>query len=237
MSLNVLLCDDEEIVIKDLSNSIKAYWGSSIELFCFCNSSDVMQFLGENRNHAFDTAIMDIKLENENGIDLANFLQHKFPELRVIFITGYPDYVPDMFLKLKPYGYLPKPIKHEILHRHLENIQKELLQLPSIYDFSVNGVTISLSQTQICYLESDRAKLKIHTTNGDYITYEKLDNAEQVLDSNFIRCHKSYIVNLNYVKELQEKLFLLFTGELIPISRAKASASMESYFKKKGGVT
>lgn len=103
--MNILVCDDDKEFLDFLSEELIKKYGNAHE-FVFVKSKD--EFLNRLNNYKkfFDVLIMDICLNDSNGIDLACFAQNKFPLLQTIFITGYGDKVEDIFIKIRPYAYV-----------------------------------------------------------------------------------------------------------------------------------
>ena len=82
-----------------------------------------------------------------------------------------------------------------------------------------------------------RNYLEIHTVDGDGVTVPgKLDDAEQQLKSGFVRCHKSYLVNLKYIAKYTATQFVMMNGEIIPISRSKKKEAADRYVLFKGAL-
>ncbi len=79
-----------------------------------------------------------------------------------------------------------------------------------------------LSLDEILYCEVLGRKLYVHTKSGEIIDYySRLEHLEQSVDSRFFRCHRSYLVNLDWVQGLTEGSALLPGGASIPVSRLR----------------
>ena len=86
------------------------------------------------------------------------------------------------------------------------------------------GITEKIANSQIRYIESNAHQLLIHTISGEVALYEKLDVYEKKLHKDFLRVHKSFLVN-----EMKE--VTLQDGTVLPVSKTRYSASRDKYFR------
>lgn len=233
--MRILICDDENAVLKQLEQMIHLY-DESFDVVSTNGAEDILEITKQDKHVRFDVLIMDIMLKDENGIDLAVFLSALFPNIKVIFMTAHQQYVQDIFLKIKPYAYLSKPIKQDVLFGHMENIQHELIRPEETIEITSNNKKFRIKQSEICYIESDRKKTNFVTIKGQYLVYAKLNDVKSKLNKKFVRCHQSYIVNLDYVQKMNDKEFILFSGKRVAISRTKRLETVEIYHKFAGGI-
>ena len=86
---------------------------------------------------------------------------------------------------------------------------------------------------QIAFVESKRRVLHIHVERASrhelITTYARLGDLERELPSYFVRCHKSFLVNLNFVDEVRREAFSLSTGDEVPISRPRKDEMQQAY--------
>ena len=95
----------------------------------------------------------------------------------------------------------------------------------------IKGVLHQLDSRDIVYVESDKRILYIYERNQIYKVYMKLDELEAMELPGFLRCHKSYMVNMNYIKYLSAEGIILKSGKKVPVSRAKYQESKEAFMK------
>ena len=81
----------------------------------------------------------------------------------------------------------------------------------SIKTFNIKGKIFNIEVEKIKYIESNKRVIIIYEEDLKRRIYGKLDEIEEMLSSNFVRCHQSYIVNLEYVRELNTHEFVLRT--------------------------
>ena len=74
----------------------------------------------------------------------------------------------------------------------------------------LNNKNTLIDQNEIQYIERDGTKLKIHTNDKNFETYNSLNKLQSVLPSNFVRCHKSFVVNINNITQIESKSNLIY---------------------------
>ena len=106
----------------------------------------------------------------------------------------------------------------------------------SVKTFSVKGKIFNIKINNIKYIESDKRVAIIHEKDIVRKIYAKLNELEELLPKQFIRCHQSYIINLDKVRELNSHEFVLNTGERIPISQLKYKETKNLFIQYLGEV-
>ena len=229
--MQILVCDDEHTIIEQLKVIFKREVPN-------CNSvgvTDIAAAIKAIERDEFDVAFIDIVLEDESGIDLGLLLQQKYPDTKLIFISGYRNKVPEIFFSVKPYGFIDKPINSSVVAKYLNAIQEE--QTHSNFIIREKGNDLSIPFADICYIESLKDKVVIHTLNSKFNMWCKLDEVDHLFPGSFVRCHKSYLVNLKYIKKYSNSVFELINGQLINVSRSHKKETDIKYFEYKGGMT
>ena len=168
------------------------------------------------------------------GIRLASCLREQNP----YGLWGYMDGTPENLYKsmlLQPSAYIPDSADGKMvlvtlhrLERYLQVLQKKLY-----FSFKCEGKYLRIPYEDITYFESRAKKVLLHTVKGDkhYCFAAKLDDLAKVLPPSFLRCHQSYLVNMNTIQSLdtQNHVFLLQSNEEILISRRNYQEAREAY--------
>ncbi|MGL5436056.1 MAG: LytR/AlgR family response regulator transcription factor [Lachnospiraceae bacterium] len=233
--MRIAVLDDEKQCLDDLKKLLKDI-PLVKEVITF--STPQQLFFSLNCREQLDVIIMDIDLSKtgtkENGIDIAVQLKISNPEIQIIYLTGYNEkFAQQIFLKnANFYGYILKPVELSILKKNLENAQER------IKNSQKNRLTIihknrpyTLFSNSIIYLESIGHKVVIHTASESMTCYEKLDELQARLGNYFLRCHKSYLINMDEVARLERNKFILLNGWEIPVSKPKYDSTRKQFFK------
>lgn len=228
--MKILIVDDEKSVIDNISSIISERY--DFEIVTAISPREVIE--EQIAVSDIDLAFIDIQLKNENGISLGCYIQQKYPGIRLVFISGYPDKVTDVFLSLSAMGFVDKPIRKEKIYAYIEKAVESSAK--DYFVSSVYGRKAEFHKNNIIYIESDKKVLKIHTASGISEVVGKLDDIEAQFENQFVRCHKSFLVNLKYISCREAMKFILINNEEINISRTYKASSVEKYNKYKGGI-
>lgn len=219
--LRIAVCDDDKTSLASIKKLVAQSLKEEYVLTSFHSGLDLMMYLSEQVKGQLDIAILDIDLgAGPNGIELAKRINQDYPRVKIIFCTGFIEFSQDVYDSEAVY-FLVKPIKAEKMQNALKRAlvslnagKKETLQLKN------EGSILSLNVSEIRYIESIRRQISIVGESGTFSCYAKLSDVLPKLPFRFIRCHKSFIVNLDFVQALGRDEFVLAQGVRIPISRS-----------------
>lgn len=91
---------------------------------------------------------------------------------------------------------------------------------------------VRIKLKNIYYVESELRLLHIYTNSGMYTTYMTIESVQEKLNGNFIRCHRSYIVNSSKIMKIEKDNIILYNDKVIPISRSHYKDLTEDFFNK-----
>ena len=185
------------------------------------------------REGRIDIFIMDIYLEgkNDSGIDIAKRILLRESGAQIIYITGFIEYCEAVY-ETEHVSFLKKPIDEKRLDEAMIRAVKTLEKyrrntIPIVKKSDIINVCVH----DICYMESSGRKLKYVLRNIQYEAYGKISEAQRQLDREFVRCHKSYLVNMACVKELSGNSLILDNDEIIPVSRSCREQTKKRLFQ------
>ncbi|MEE0859405.1 MAG: LytTR family DNA-binding domain-containing protein [Acutalibacteraceae bacterium] len=225
------VCDDDKNIANYIKNQITKIHPTTTEIVIFNSASELTDYVKHSRQP--NAIFMDICLNNENGINELRKVSKHILDVPVIFITGYTEYSQDIFIDFKPWGLLLKPIDNNKLEYYIKKLYSLYGNKPSSIFITVNGKQIKLPINDILFIESNKRKVIYHTINSKFEEYIKLDSAVEKLGTVFLRCHKSFAVNLNYVTEFSKSKIMLSTGREISVSRSYYQSSKVVIFEHK----
>lgn len=232
--MNIAICDDNITTLDYLDLTINNILKSNCKISKFNNGPALEFYIDDTMKSNLDILIIDIDLGNENGIEIAKRIKSKYPTIKIIFITGFIDYSKNIF-DADPTYFIVKPIQIENLTKALNTAIKSIEDdKPNILSLSSKGIVASINLKKIKYMESLKRQILIHETDNEIKIYYKLKELEKHLPKNFIRCHQSYIVNMDKVKYLNMYFFLLRTGEEIPVSQSRYNKTKEIFLEYLG---
>ncbi len=230
--MRVAICDDEKIFLDQMEYLLRRI--SNIRsIDKYDNIEKLDKCLETN---AYDLIFMDIewKGHTENGTKYAAAINEKYPHIQIVFITAYNDRFSQsiFFEKVNLCGYLVKPIKYSNLQFLVEKactLMKKRQEEKIVVQYK--GITETIAFSDIMYLESKAHQLFISTITDRILIYKKLDDYEGVLGDSFVRIHKSFLVNMNYIKRIERTSLTLKNGTVLPISKTKYPVAKDNFFK------
>lgn len=219
--MRYIICDDNKKFSETLKAKILALQPEAeIEIF---TSASALLFYFEEISQKIDAVFMDVKLQSDNGIDIAAKLLPKFPAMKLVYVTGYSgDFVQDFFdcpSEARPVAVLSKPIETHYLKNALDKIAEAPVCLPVAIK-QPSGM-VYLSPDSIIAVCSSKRKLLILTDSETYELYGKMSEIMEALPPHFVQCHKSYIINMHRISEIKGwTTALMNDGTVYPISRS-----------------
>lgn len=156
-----------------------------------------------------DIALLDIELDGQkhNGLDVARRISQLNNEMYIVFVTGYSKYAVESF-DVHPYGYVLKPIRITLFRDLIEEIVSRLEQTrqrsSGMLTVRVKNEIIHINNSDIIFIEAENHKSLIQTGDATVETRKTLDEIEALLGEDFLRVHRSFIVNLTKIKRITE---------------------------------
>ena len=228
--LNFALCDDNIIVLNRLCKMLESIFIShNIEAEIGCKSTSGEEVLSYVNKHLVDVLILDINLKSSmNGCDIADIVRNKNKYVYIIFTTAHLEYVL-LAYKYKTFDYLAKPVSQERLTETILRLVEDMQNMPTKFLRLNNNKTI-INEREINYIKREGMKLVFCTNTRNYETYSSFNKIQSCLPENFIRCHKSFIVNVNNISDVKySKNMILFGGDTCSIGAKYKSNFMEVF--------
>ncbi len=203
--LNIIICDDEEIIRKDVELSLKKISiKHDLDLKCVLSTGDpdkVYNYASENKT---DILLLDIDLKTNHmdGIDLGNKLRKIDKNIIIVFLSSRMDKMPLSFT-CNPFDFIPKPSINPHLEETLVRIHENKLHTPHGHFTKIKNAIINLDE--LIYVEKQVTKSIFYTTINTIELYISFLELLSCLTDNFIQISKSYIVNRNHIVCVHEK--------------------------------
>lgn len=199
--LNFILCDDEIKMLDKLSVLFeKTFIKNDFDAQIVLKTSDYKEVLSFMNHNLVNVVVLDIEFKNSdlNGLDIANEIRKINKECYIIFITSHFEYLMKAY-DYKTFAYLFKSaISVETLSNTLNRLFDDISgNSRKFLKIDNKGTFIDLADIQ--FIEKSGMKLIYHTLHGNFNTYNSFAKIEHNLPSNFARCHKSFIANVNNI--------------------------------------
>lgn len=220
--MRVIICDDEPYYRQFLHEKIlqdSFAHDYEVEVTEYGSGAELVEAVG--KGESAEIFFLDVQMEQgkDDGIQAARELRRLGEKGLIVYITGFIDYVQTGY-EVKAFRYLLKSQIGTQLSQVLWDVRQELSD--QNYFFRTGGEQIRVDKRQILYLESDKRLLHLITRADEYHFYGTLDQEAQILGERFLRCHKSYLVNTEMIRNYSGTEIGLQDGAVIPVSRAYA---------------
>ena len=181
---------------------------------------DALRLKEHLQKEKFDVIFLDIELPEVSGLDFIRAFQD-LPQ--TVLMSNMKKYAVDAF-EFEVLDFLPKPIEYSRFLKTVNKLEKVLtlnskeIENDSIF-FKVNGKLQKIKLSHILFFESMSDYVKIITKEKTYVVLQTMTKLQKTLPKIFIRCHRSYIINLEKVDALDDRV-LEVGGHAIPVSRS-----------------
>lgn len=230
LMIKIGICDDDSVWISQAEKCLKEYaeqTGLEAEIVLFSSGEELLAY-----ETMLDVVFMDIVLDGEDGITMAEKINRRWEKCLIVYMTNYLFYATDVYrtehiffvLKDEFAGRL-KEVFPKIMHTWKQIRRKLVFR-------SCERSSIVLQQEDIYYFERDKRVTRVMTKDGIYQIWEKLSEIEEMVSEiDFVRCHNSYLVYLPAVQEMLKNSFVLKNGEEVLISRGYIKSVREAFVR------
>jgi DNA-binding LytR/AlgR family response regulator len=179
---------------------------------------DALSLREHLKREEFDVIFLDVELPEVSGLDFIKAFKNLPP---IVLVSNLKKYAVEAF-EFEVLDFLPKPIEYG---RFLKTINKleDIFNIDSKDEehifFKVNGKLQKIEFSSILYFESMSDYVKIITKEKTHVVLQTMTKLEKILPKKFIRCHRSYIINMKKVDALDDRV-LEIDNHAIPVSRS-----------------
>lgn len=203
--MRIIVCDDHKIICDYLCVLLKEYFEQEgiedVEIVGYQSGEEVIHDTGVK-----DIVFLDVELPGINGITVAEILKERNSKTVIFLVTAYEQYNDDAF-RLNAFRFVMKPFDKERLYRNLKAaLQFYHTATGKIYVEEKSGGSFQY-KSNILFVESTGRGTFIHSREGVAYTTQTIKDWAKILnDGCFISTHRSYIVNMHYVKRYDENI-------------------------------
>lgn len=219
--MRIAICDDEEVQ-QNLLKKYLAEWAEEkavpLETMTFISGESFIFAWEDDR--AYDLLILDIEMGALNGMELAARIREQDGEIPILFVTGYEQYMPQGY-EVAALHYLIKPVRKEKLFAVLDRL-KEKVRTEEKLLFETDKGVVSLPVSKIWYIEARGHQSILYTADEDYTLHQSISEVLEYVRNkkDFVRCHRSYLVNIRHVSAIVKSELILDDKRRLPVSRS-----------------
>lgn len=222
--MRIAICDDEEAQRLLIQRYVEAWAADNkvaleTELFA---SGESFWFVWED-DSSYDLLIFDIEMGQLNGMELAAGIRRKDEDIPILFVTGYDSYMAQGF-EVAALHYLLKPLRKEKLFTVLDKLKKMRMRKKQEEKilFRAEEGPLSLPASKIWYIEAMAHQCILYTEDTSHVLCSSIGEMVRQLCGRreFVRCHRSYLVNVQHISAIVKPELVLDDGRRIPVSRS-----------------
>ena len=229
--LRIALCDDTPQHLQEVEAALITILFDRIDFDTqvYRNGVEVVEAI-RNKSFSADLIVLDINMDNINGLGVAKILRKNNIPCDIVFLTGSKEFVLEGY-KYNAFDYLLKPVSISSLQKMIDRyIASRETETPFFY-FRTNNSYNRVDVNKIeCFSGSGR-KVSVFSSECEGSFYSKIDNIEQEIckRNNFLRPHQSFIVNIDYIIEFTNNRIVTESGMEIPISKKRYHETKEKF--------
>ena len=233
--IKLAFCDDELSILNELRILLDRYRLNRNQEIEYAAFQSPLQLLAEiEKGNRFDILFLDVLMPGETGIDAAAEIRNYDDNVKIIFLTSSAEYAVQSYM-VGAYFYQLKPIWEESFFRLMDSAiaacEKE--QGDSLILKCKTGITrIELRQLEYC--EVIHRTLFFHLSTGKVLeSTGSLDELSRQLERYgcFLRPHRSYLINLDYIQSLSYHVITMSCLTEIPLPRGKYHEVKDAYLE------
>ncbi|MEG0650427.1 MAG: LytTR family DNA-binding domain-containing protein [Oscillospiraceae bacterium] len=217
--MKIAILDDVDQDCKLMASVVKRY---SQENRIICDATcyqDGKKLLEDIITIEFDMVFLDIFLNNENGMDIAEEIRKQGCNCALVFFTNTAQYAVQSY-RVRALNYIMKPYTYEQIKEVLSFYNKESGKNSAYIEVKSGREMVRILYSNIVYIDYYNHYVQIHTKDRVITTYslfsaffEQLENEKR-----FLLCYRNCAINMDEVGKLTQKDFLMSSGDIIPIS-------------------
>ncbi len=218
--IRVAICDDEKVMSDSISRMTADFFrrkNTETEILQFFCGEELLKY-----EKPIDILFLDIQMKGMDGMETARKLREQKCKAFLVFITVLKEMVFQSF-EVSAYDYLVKPVEKRSFEKTMERLFHSLQNAGGTNLLVRKGYESRIiSLDEIIFCEILDRKVYLHLTSAEVVDfYDRIENLEKKLDSSFYRCHRSFLINLKYLKGYKNGTAAMEGGKEIPVSRLR----------------
>lgn len=201
--LNFAICDDNSNILNKISKMLESIFiNDNLDGKIVFTATDSKSILSYSNKNTVDVYMLDIDLKSDiTGLDLASQIRITNKNAYLIFTTAHLEYIM-LAYKFKTFDYLAKPITIDRLEETVLRLFDDIKCNPKNKYINIGNSSNMINEDDIYCIKKEGMKLIYCTKEGAYEAYSSFNKIETCLSENFVRCHKSYIANINKISNI-----------------------------------
>lgn len=224
----VAICDDEEFYVESLAEELERYAKECNKEIKIVKFTKALYFLDQIKNN-YDLIFLDIKMPYIDGIEVAEEIRKRDEKVSIMFLTSYIHRAIDGY-SVAAEAFIQKPIQYGRLKMELDKWYLKHMQVEEPYIvLQNNDGKYKIFIKSLKYIETSGRNILVHTTQKNIKIAKSMKEMQKELEPmGFYKCHNSFLVNVRFVDYVNGTEVGLINNELLPVSKTKRKAFVDS---------
>lgn len=231
--VRLAFCDDDVSALGEIQAYLDRYRverNREILYTAFCSPLELLERI--EKGERFDVLFLDILMPGQNGIEAAAEIRERDSGVKIVFLTSSAEFAVQSY-QVDAHFYQLKPLNWDSFSRVMDSaLEKCELEREQRLLLRCRGGLASIGLGHLEYCEVIHRTLMIHLSSGKVLESSgSLDELESRLEPYgcFLRVHRSYIVNMDYVRSISYRAVVLASLTEIPIPRGKCGEIKDAF--------
>ena len=218
--MKIAICDDDKDELLRISSILDTYIEERNAPIDYKTFNSATELLSTTKSGAYDLYLLDIIMPMLNGIDTAREIRSFDKVAQIAFLTSSPEFAVESY-SVKACNYILKPVSREKLFFALDDIMQSVMEenRSSMVVKSSEGM-VKILLSQLAHVEALDRRVIYYLSSGKMI---------ECSHGAFIQLHRSYLVNMHYIKNIKNTEIVLQTNVTVPIAKRRTAEIKERY--------
>lgn len=236
--MDVVICDDERYFVEELKQQLQNYAAQKdikLKIEPFFSAKTLLRADLSN----CDALFLDIDMPETTGLEVAQIIRRNYPDLILVFITGWIEYAPAGY-RVNAFRYLLKKKLSEELPVCLDEIREKLYENAAMITVQTRDRTLEIAIKNILYAEGTSHRsvfLHLVKESGAIECIGKLSDYEvRLSDNGFLRLQKSYLANMEHIVKIRNYIATLRDGTELKVSERQYAQVKKQFLMWRGRI-
>jgi DNA-binding LytR/AlgR family response regulator len=214
--------------LKEYLNKCSEELGVEFELLFFENG-DI--FLQNFKPDFYQVVFLDVYTQSElNGMEVAHKMRELDKSCQIIFVTTSKEFGVESY-EIQAFDYLLKPYEYERLHECISRLVREMKSVSYYIELKVGRIFRKILLDEVIYTDYNNHYVQLHTEHEVLRSYMPFDELAGMLKpyKQFLNCYRNCFVNMDHIVNLDNKDFVLSSGERMPMFRKEKNELKQIY--------
>lgn len=231
--MHIAVCDDNINELSRISSLLEDFGRERDGSITYEAFHSGMELLETMRSRRFDLLLLDILMPGVTGMDVAREIRSFNIDIPIIFLTSSREFAVESY-RVSAEDYIMKPAQRDVIFSSLDKQRTRLSQEEAYLTLKTGSGIVKLPFSQIVYVEVINRTIQFILAGGEVReVYGYLTDYERLLlsDPHFYKPHRSYVVNLRLVTELDKTGLATIVGKTVPVARDAYAKVKAAYMK------